>query len=91
MMSIKRLRMICKTAVDMKPDLVILTGDYFTAEAHGGKGTALKEALEPLKAMRNRTFACLGVPPSFLHTHLSLFTLFFSFRTTIWKRMLCRW
>jgi predicted MPP superfamily phosphohydrolase len=43
------------------PDLVLLTGDFFTMEAHYS-GRALQDALAPLAAMpKGRVFACLGV------------------------------
>jgi predicted phosphodiesterase len=58
-MSVKRLRSICEKVVQLNPDLVFLTGDFFTREAHH-EVDALKIALEPLKAMKGRVVACLG-------------------------------
>jgi len=58
-MSEARLAGICQRAVDADPDLVLLTGDFFTMEAHGTPG-ALGRALAPLKAIEGRTFACRG-------------------------------
>lgn len=53
------LRALCERAVAANPDLVLLTGDYFTVEG-AGSPDALGRALEPLRALRGRTFACLG-------------------------------
>jgi predicted MPP superfamily phosphohydrolase len=63
-MSERRLRRICERAVARDPDLVLLTGDFLTmASSHepdvGGR-TVLGRALEPLRALRGRTFACFG-------------------------------
>jgi len=58
-MSEARLAGICQRAVDADPDLVLLTGDFFTMEAHGTPGS-LGRALAPLKAIEGRTFACRG-------------------------------
>lgn len=41
------------------PDLVLLTGDFFTMEG-AGTPDALGRALAPLRALSGRTFACLG-------------------------------
>lgn len=41
------------------PDLVLLTGDFLTMEGQGSPG-ALAEALEPLQAFSERTFAIFG-------------------------------
>lgn len=62
-MSISRLKTICQGALDLQPDLILLTGDFLTAEAHGATEDILVEALKPLKAFakQNRVFACLGV------------------------------
>ena len=59
-MSVARLQAICRTiAQDLKPDLVLLTGDCNTPEADFHP-TALAEALQPLKELKGRVFACLG-------------------------------
>jgi predicted MPP superfamily phosphohydrolase len=58
-MSVARLRHICERAVARNPDLVVLTGDFLTMESHG-RPDLLGAALEPLKALEGRTFACLG-------------------------------
>lgn len=58
-MPIARLRRICRHAVAMEPDLILLTGDYLTMAAEGTPG-ALAEALAPLRALEGRVFACLG-------------------------------
>ncbi|EGG22473.1 putative metallophosphoesterase [Cavenderia fasciculata] len=58
-MSIERLEEICESTVKLNPDLVILTGDFFTAEAFL-PGDSLERALRPLKKLAGKTFACLG-------------------------------
>lgn len=58
-MSVKRLRRICERAVERGPDLVVLTGDFLTMESHA-RPDLLASALEPLRALEGRTFACLG-------------------------------
>ena len=58
MMSVKRLQRICQDIVAKDPDLVLLTGDYFTGEADMD-GLLLK-AFEPLKPINYKCFACLG-------------------------------
>lgn len=64
--SIKRLQRICQAAVQANPDIILLTGDYWTPE---GEHTfikkekrigALTEALQPLKSYQGRVFASLG-------------------------------
>jgi predicted MPP superfamily phosphohydrolase len=58
-MSVDRLRRICERAVDARPDLVLLTGDFLTMESQGD-ATLLGKALAPLAALEGRTFACFG-------------------------------
>lgn len=58
-MSEDRLRKLCERAVAKDPDLVLLTGDFLTMEAHA-EPEALKNALMPLRALRGRVFACRG-------------------------------
>lgn len=53
-----RLRRICERAVAAKPDLIVLTGDYFTRETHED-WEMLARALAPLKA-HPHVFACRG-------------------------------
>ncbi len=60
-MPISRLRNICQQVVAIDPDLILLTGDFFTLEAHGPPKDALRKALEPLSKVAYKTFACLGV------------------------------
>lgn len=57
-MSAERLSAICQRAVDAQPDLILLTGDFFTFEAQGTPGV-LGAALAPLRA-HPRVFACRG-------------------------------
>ncbi|HEX4337829.1 MAG TPA: metallophosphoesterase [Polyangiaceae bacterium] len=58
-MSVKRLRAICERAVEKKPDLVLLTGDFLTMESQGS-AAYLADALSPLRALPGRVFACRG-------------------------------
>lgn len=58
-MSERRLRELSERAVAYQPDLVLLTGDFVTMESHNA-GPALARALEPLKALEGRVFACRG-------------------------------
>jgi len=58
-MPISRLRLICENVVKENPDLVFLTGDFFTVDTAKATG-ALSQALAPLKAISHKTFACLG-------------------------------
>jgi predicted MPP superfamily phosphohydrolase len=58
-MSVSRLRAICERAVEKRPDLVLLTGDFLTMESQGDE-RHLAEALAPLERLRGRVFACRG-------------------------------
>src|SRR5690606_27024578 len=58
-MSVARLRRIAQRAVDRQPDLVLLTGDFLTMESQADP-SLLATALEPLKALPGRVFACRG-------------------------------
>jgi predicted MPP superfamily phosphohydrolase len=58
-MSVRRLQRICDRAVARQPDLVVLTGDFLTMESQRDPAY-LSAALDPLKALSGRTFACLG-------------------------------
>lgn len=58
-MSVARLRRICERAVEQKPDLVLLTGDFLTMESQHDP-MLLGRALEPLRALDGRAFACRG-------------------------------
>lgn len=58
-MSVARLRRIAERAVKAEPDLVFLTGDFLTMESHGDPDLLLS-ALEPLRALPGRVFACHG-------------------------------
>lgn len=64
MMSIDRLTTICEQTVTLNPDIVLLTGDFFTVEAYSGKENTLARALAPLALISGKTFACLGVRTS---------------------------
>lgn len=69
-MSVNRLKKICEKIVQINPDLVVLTGDFYTVESNRNE-EALSNALEPLKALKGKCFACLGVTK----TSCSLFFL----------------
>jgi predicted MPP superfamily phosphohydrolase len=58
-MSVARLRRICARAVAEAPDLVLLTGDFLTMESQG-TDAHLAAALEPLRALEGKVFACRG-------------------------------
>jgi predicted MPP superfamily phosphohydrolase len=58
-MSVARLRRIAQRAVSAKPDLVFLTGDFLTMESHSDPDLLLT-ALEPLRALPGKVFACHG-------------------------------
>jgi predicted MPP superfamily phosphohydrolase len=57
-MSVDRLREICERAVAAKPDLILLTGDFYTMESQHTDG-ALRTALAPLRE-HPAVFACRG-------------------------------
>ncbi len=58
-MSVERLRRIAQRAVERDPDLVVLTGDFLTMESQGDP-RLLGRALEPLRVLEGKTFACFG-------------------------------
>lgn len=58
-MSVERLRRICARAVEREPDLVLLTGDFLTMESQSDPAL-LGRALEPLRQLEGRVFACMG-------------------------------
>ncbi len=58
-MSVERLRRIAERAVARQPDLVVLTGDFLTMESQHDPAL-LERALEPLRALEGRVFACHG-------------------------------
>jgi predicted MPP superfamily phosphohydrolase len=58
-MSVARLRRIAARAVSKKPDLVLLTGDFLTMESQSDP-ELLRRALEPLREMPGKVFACMG-------------------------------
>lgn len=55
----ERLARICQEAIDKGPDLILLTGDFLTMEAHHDP-ELLRRALVPLRQMPGRVLACLG-------------------------------
>lgn len=57
-MSVARLRSICAHAVGEDPDLVLITGDLMTLESENA--AVVSAALEPLKLLPGRVFACHG-------------------------------
>jgi predicted MPP superfamily phosphohydrolase len=58
-MSVGRLHSIAARAVAKNPDLIFLTGDFLTMESQGDP-ELLRRALEPLRAMPGKVFACYG-------------------------------
>lgn len=58
-MSVERLRRIAESAAKRDPDLVVLTGDFLTMESQSDPAL-LARALEPLRELPGRVFACLG-------------------------------
>ena len=58
-MSVGRLRRIAERAVKAEPDLVFLTGDFLTMESQSDPDLLLS-ALEPLRALPGKVFACHG-------------------------------
>ncbi|HVJ19434.1 MAG TPA: metallophosphoesterase [Polyangiaceae bacterium] len=58
-MSVDRLRSIAQRAVEQKPDLVFLTGDFLTMESQSDPAL-LGAALSPFAALEGRVFACFG-------------------------------
>jgi predicted MPP superfamily phosphohydrolase len=58
-MSVERLRRIVESALRRDPDLVLLTGDFLTMESQADP-RLLGRALEPLRALPGRVFACFG-------------------------------
>jgi len=58
-MSVERLRRVAARAVSKQPDLILLTGDFLTMESQSDPDL-LRRALEPLRAMPGRVFACYG-------------------------------
>lgn len=58
-MSVARLSAICERAVEAKPDLVLLTGDFLTMESHSD-ARLLLDAFAPLKKLPGRVYACHG-------------------------------
>jgi predicted MPP superfamily phosphohydrolase len=58
-MSVAQLKRICARAVEKRPDLILLTGDFLTMESQASP-KYLAEALEPLRGLPGRVFACRG-------------------------------
>ncbi len=58
-MSAERLRAVCEYAVSLEPELVLITGDLLTMESHADVD-AVTYALEPLRELHGRVYACLG-------------------------------
>lgn len=58
-MPVSRLRAICERSVALDPDLVVITGDILTMESQADV-EAVSAAFEPLTALPERVFACLG-------------------------------
>lgn len=58
-MSVARLERIARRAVESKPDLIFLTGDFLTMESQSDPDLLLR-ALAPLRALPGKVFACHG-------------------------------
>ena len=58
-MSVSRLQGICRNAVEKKPDLILLTGDFLTMESKGS-AEILSQSLKPLQNYNGKVFACMG-------------------------------
>jgi predicted MPP superfamily phosphohydrolase len=58
-MSVARLARIARRAVDSKPDLIFLTGDFLTMESQSDPDL-LVDALAPLRELPGKVFACHG-------------------------------
>jgi predicted MPP superfamily phosphohydrolase len=58
-MSVARLRKIAARAVSKAPDAIFLTGDFLTMESQADLD-GFTRALEPLRAMPGKVFACNG-------------------------------
>lgn len=55
---------ICTTIADWNPDLVFLTGDFTTIESYF-EHEKLAYGFSPLKPLKGKLFACLGVCKQF--------------------------
>ena len=62
-MSESRLKTICEQAIQSNPDIILLTGDFYTVEAYEHSQNVLANAIAPLKelGMQGKVFACDGV------------------------------
>jgi predicted MPP superfamily phosphohydrolase len=58
-MSVDRLRGIAQRAVEMNPDLILLTGDFLTMESMSDAALLL-DAFAPFKGLPGKVFACHG-------------------------------
>ncbi|MCA9520711.1 MAG: metallophosphoesterase [Myxococcales bacterium] len=58
-MSVDRLRRICRRAVEKRPDLILITGDFLTMESQSAVDE-LSDALSPLRQLAGRVIACHG-------------------------------
>lgn len=58
-MPVSRAETICRRAVEKKPDLVVITGDFLTMESQRATDE-LSQALSPLAALAGRVVACHG-------------------------------
>jgi len=57
--SIQRIKHLSEKIISLNPDLVILTGDFYTIETRNDDD-ALYHCLEPFKNFKGKVFACLG-------------------------------
>ena len=57
--TLNAIKTLCAKVVDLKPDFVFLTGDFYSLETRS-EDNILLEALSPLKELKGKCFACLG-------------------------------
>lgn len=57
--SIDRVNNLCNKILTLNPDLVLLTGDFYTVETRNDDDAFIK-AFEPLKKLKGKVFTCLG-------------------------------
>lgn len=57
--SIERVNKLCKKILTLNPDLVFLTGDFYTVETRNDDDAFIK-AFSPLKELSGKVFTCLG-------------------------------
>lgn len=56
--TVERMQEFCMEIIKADPDLVLLTGDFYTPQ--GSKPGDLRRAFSPLKKIASKCFACTG-------------------------------